>query len=68
MFVGWPLVNDIIGLRVALLIVDNTIVVFFNEAVFADIPLVDVVMLVVVVLVEMVVVVLVLVEVVVVFC
>ena len=55
MFVGWPLVNDIIGLRVALLIVDNTIVVFFNEAVFV-VPLVDVVILVVVVFVEVVVV------------
>ena len=56
MFVGWPLVNDIIGLRVALLIVDDAIVVFFNETVLADVPLVDVVMLVVVVLVEVVVV------------
>ena len=66
MFVGWPLVNDIIGLRVALLIVDDATVVFLNESVFVG-ALVDVMMLVVVVLVE-VIVLIVVVLVVVVFC
>ena len=54
LFAGWPLGKDIIGLWVALLTVDDT-VVFFNEAVFV-VSVVDIVMLVVVVLVEVVVV------------
>ena len=65
LFAGWPLGKDIIGLWVALLTVDDT-VVFFNEAVFV-VPLFDVVVLVVVVLVE-VIVLIVVVLVVVVFC